>query len=194
MKTIKNHNQSGFTIIEIIVVLVIMGVLAVGLSIGLIKSVEQYIFASEATQLSQKAQLAMARIKKELTDATAVSSISGNRIVYTRPYSPPSCQQATGCQYSIQQLNDQIFLGGTGVADRQRVLINNVAAYAGGNVFLTFKDFNDADWIVETGNTLNNLAKIEVLIILTYGANQTLTFNTTINPRQSTRLNAPKLN
>jgi prepilin-type N-terminal cleavage/methylation domain-containing protein len=189
-----NKNQSGFTLIEAIAVLVIVGILAVGLSLGLVKGVQDYIFASEATQLSQKAQVALARIDQELIDLMAVSSVSSSQVDYTRPYSPPSCQQSAGCQYRIQLLNNQILLG-IGPTYSMQVLIDNVAAYPAGSNFLAFKNISGADWSLEPpGNTVNNLAQIRVILILTYGSNQTLTFNTTINPRQGSNLNAPRLN
>jgi prepilin-type N-terminal cleavage/methylation domain-containing protein len=196
MKKLTKNNQSGFTLIEAIAVLVIMGILAVGLSIGLVQGVQNYVFASEATHLSQKAQVALARIDKELIDVTAVSYISASQVDYTRPYSPPSCQQATGCQYRIQMLNNQILLEGISPVFTPQVLIDNVAAYSGGNVFLSFKNFSGTAWSIETGSgyTVNNLSQISVSLILTYGSNKTLTFNTSINPRQGSNLNAPKLN
>ncbi|PKN89198.1 MAG: hypothetical protein CVU51_01430 [Deltaproteobacteria bacterium HGW-Deltaproteobacteria-1] len=197
MNKIEKINANGFSLIEVIAVLVIMGILAVGLSMGLIKGVEQYLFASEATQLSQKAQLAMARIKKELTGVTHVSSISGNQIRYTRTYSPPSCQNNVGCEYILQKSSSEILLisiNADGSADSQ-VLINNVLnPYTGADVFLDFKNFSNATWSLEADGTVNNLAKIQVLLILTYGSGNTIRFNTTINPRQGTKLNAPKLN
>ena len=183
--------------IEVIAVLVIMGILAVGLSMGLIKGVEQYLFASEANAISQKAQLAMARIKKELVGIISVDSISGNQIRYTRPYSPPSCQNSNGCTFIIQKSGSSILLTNLqpdGGADSQVLIDNVLDPYAGGDVFLVFKDFNDATWTVESGNTVNDLAKIEVLLVLTYGSGSTIRLNSTINPRQSDKLNAPNLN
>ena len=191
MKKLTKNNQLGFTLIEAIAVLVIMGILAVGLSIGLVQGVQNYVFASEATHLSQKAQVALARIDKELIDVTAISAISASQVDYTRPYSPPSCQRVLGCQFRIQMLNDnKIYLQGINPAFDQQVLINNVAAYT-----LTFNNYAGTAWSIETpDNTVNNLAQISVSLILTYGSNQTLNFNTSINPRQGSNLNAPKLN
>lgn len=197
MNAIKTINAKGFSLIEVIAVLVIMGILAVGLSMGLIKGVEQYLFASEANAISQKAQLAMARIKKELVGIISVDSISGNQIRYTRPYSPPSCQNSNGCTFIIQKSGSSILLTNLqpdGGADSQVLIDNVLDPYAGGDVFLVFKDFNDATWTVESGNTVNDLAKIEVLLVLTYGSGSTIRLNSTINPRQSDKLNAPNLN
>ncbi len=197
MNAIKKINAKGFSLIEVIAVLVIMGILAVGLSMGLIKGVEQYLFASEANAISQKAQLAMARIKKELVGIISVDSISGNQIRYTRPYSPPSCQNSNGCTFIIQKSGSSILLTNLqpdGGAESQVLIDNVLDPYAGGDVFLVFKDFNDVTWTVESGNTVNNLAKIQVLIVLTYGSGDTIRLYSTINPRQSDKLNAPTLN
>ena len=196
MNAIKTINAKGFSLIEVIAVLVIMGILAVGLSMGLIKGVEQYLFAGEATEISQKAQVAMARIKKELIGIISVDSISGNQIRYTRPYSPPSCQNSNGCTFIIQKSGSSILLTNLqpdGSADSQVLIDHVLDPYAGGDVFLVFKDFNDATWVVESGNAVNNLAKIQVLLVLTYGSGSTIRLNSTINPRQGSKLNAPKL-
>ena len=195
MNAIKKINAKGFSLIEVIAVLVIMGILAVGLSVGLIKGVEQYLFANEATEISQKAQFAMARIKKELTGIISVDSISGNQIRYTRPYSPPSCQNNNGCSFIIQKSGNSILLTNLqpdGGADSQVLIDHVLDPYAGGDVFLVFKKFDGEDWVVATG--FNELAKIQVLLVLTYGPGSTIRLNSTINPRQGSKLNAPKLN
>jgi prepilin-type N-terminal cleavage/methylation domain-containing protein len=193
MKKVKNSNQSGFTLIEAIIAIILMGFIALGLSLSVVQSVQNYVFARQATTLSQKGQLAMARIKKELIDVTAVSYISSSEIDYTRSYSPPSCQQSAGCQFSIKMQNNQILLTGISPVFSSQILIDNVSAFT-----LNFCNFpvtgtcTSSTWSLETGNTINNLAQAQVSFILTYGVNQTLTFNTTINPRQGSDLNAPR--
>lgn len=199
MQKLKINNQSGFTLFEVIVVLILMGILAVGLTLGLVKVIENYMFAQEATEVSQKAQLAMARIKKELNDATNVTYISSSRIEYTRPYSPPSCKTATGCTFSIKQDGDNIYLEGVSPSDAvfsQQILIDHVAALdPTGQVFLKFNNFGGTAWSLETPNfTINNLAQIVVSFSVIYGANETIPFTTTINPRSGAKLNIPQLN
>jgi len=192
-KTIKN-DQNGFTLFELIIVLILLGVMAVGLTLGLVKVVQSYMFAEETAQVSQKAQLAMARIKKELTDVTAVTYISNSRIDYTRPYSPPSCQTATGCQFRIQQVSNTIYLEGLTETFSPQILIDQVSAVDSTSGFLTFKNFSGAAWSLETNNTVNNLAQIIVSFRMIYGESDTVAFTTTINPRSGTNVNVPALN
>lgn len=197
MRKTRINDSSGFTLFEVIVVLLLMGILAVGLSVGLVRGIEHYIFAQQASEMSQKAQLAMARIKKELTDVTAVTYISSSRIDYTRPYLPPSCLQTAGCQYRIQQVGNNIYLEGISPAFGQQTLIEPVAVVAAGRPsFLTFRTFGnpDAAWTLEVGNKIDNLAKIIVSFQVMYGANQTMQFDTTVNPRPGIKLNIPRLN
>lgn len=57
--------QAGFTLIEIIAVLILIGVLAVMAGSSLVAAVQGYFLAQESTALSQKAQLGLNRLTKE---------------------------------------------------------------------------------------------------------------------------------
>jgi len=74
---------TGFTLIEMIVVLLLLGIVGVILSNVIVSSVQNYIFARNSDQISQKTQMAMARIVGELTNATDVIYASADRIAYT---------------------------------------------------------------------------------------------------------------
>ncbi|MFP3983833.1 MAG: type II secretion system protein [Desulfurivibrionaceae bacterium] len=58
--------EGGFTLIEIIASLILIGVLAVMAGSALVSTVQAYLLARESTALSQKAQLALTRVNKEL--------------------------------------------------------------------------------------------------------------------------------
>lgn len=82
-------NQRGFTLIEIIVVMVIMGFLVLLGSFGLNHAVDGYVLARDNAHLSQKAQAALDRITVELSNITFngtrynVSAGNGTSITYT---------------------------------------------------------------------------------------------------------------
>ena len=102
MKQWKLKKEAGFTLIEMIASLVILGVLAIALSSAIMYGVGNLIYTREADQLSQKAQLAMARLDRELVDVRAISSASANQINYTL--------SSDGNQYTILMANGQITL------------------------------------------------------------------------------------
>lgn len=189
MKQGKLKKESGFTLMEMIAVLIILAILAIGLSRAFIWGVGNLIYARDANQISQKAQLAMARLNRELVDVRAISSASANQIVYT--------SFSDGNQYTINMANNQITLQGTNLAAWP--LINGVFANNGDTAFLTYFGANGGTWSV-ANSTFNQLSQINVAIALSFqqsgqlGYNTPLRFNTTINPRKNTILNAPSLN
>lgn len=62
---IEIDGQAGFTLIEIIAVLILTGVLAAMVGSGLAAAVQGYLVARESSALSQKAQLALNRLTRE---------------------------------------------------------------------------------------------------------------------------------
>lgn len=186
MKRWLRKNEMGFTLIEIIAVLVILGIIAVGLSNLVIYGVRNFIFANDADQISQRAQLALARIKRELVDLTSVNvaNTDNSSIQYT---------VSTGVEYKLQFFGNQITLQGINPAIASQILIDGVVANNGGNNFLTYFQA-DGTTIWAPGNPINQLAQIRVIIVLSFQQNQQLTFQTTINPRENTIPNAPNLN
>jgi prepilin-type N-terminal cleavage/methylation domain-containing protein len=202
MKQLKG--KLGFTLIEIIVVLVLLGIMAVVLSNAIIYGVQSYVFARDANQVSQKAQLTMARINRELTDITAVSFASADQIDYTLTQILPGCAVSTGCpyNYSIKRTGTQITLERTtNPVVAAQVLIDGLTANNGGNNFLSYYRSNGttawttADGFSNINTNANYLATIRVWISLDIlsGGNH-LDYKDTINPRVNGVLNAPQLN
>lgn len=65
-------NSAGFTLLEIILSMLIFGTLAVALSVGFMSAVDGYVMTREVSALSQRAEMALARMSAELRTMTAV--------------------------------------------------------------------------------------------------------------------------
>ncbi len=181
LKNIKK--EKGFTLIEIIVVLVILGIVAGGLSGAIIFGAQHFIFAREANQLSQKAQLAMARIKREMVDVKSISTANATSIQYTL---------STGGEYVIALSGTAINMQGINPAITAQPLIDGLAAGNGGQTFLAYKKADGTAWA--TADSINDLAQIQTIIVLDFQGSTNLTYETTINPRRTAVPIVPRLN
>lgn len=71
-------NNKGFTLIEVIAVLVLSGVLAGIVGTGLVQISKSFIFAKQNMGTTQKGQLAMLRILKEFTNISSITAGATN--------------------------------------------------------------------------------------------------------------------
>jgi prepilin-type N-terminal cleavage/methylation domain-containing protein len=78
----KRPSQSGFTLIEVVAVLVLIGVLAVSTIVSLLPMAEGFVLAQRNADAARKAQLAMGRISGEFTTITNILSGTANAITY----------------------------------------------------------------------------------------------------------------
>ena len=77
-----NPSRKGFTLIEILCVLILAGLLGAFFLGGYVNSVKMQVVADSNYQQAQKAQLALLRIILEMQNVTA-PSVSGNIIDYS---------------------------------------------------------------------------------------------------------------
>ena len=79
----KFADQKGFTLVEIIVSLMLVGVIAVLAGMAVVPFIEGYVATRRNAEITQKAQLAMTRMVKEFTVVTAVTSGTNTAITFT---------------------------------------------------------------------------------------------------------------
>lgn len=82
----RKSNQKGFTLIEVVVTLVLVGITAALAGMWIVSIVNGYIFTKMNADTVQKAQLAMTRLTMEFTRIKTVDAISASptKITYTR--------------------------------------------------------------------------------------------------------------
>jgi len=76
--------QTGFTLIEMIAVFLITGVIATVAGMAIVTGMKGYLFAKDNLSISQKSQMAMARMNRELMELLDVSTAESSRITYQR--------------------------------------------------------------------------------------------------------------
>jgi len=86
-----SSNQNGFTLIEILVSIAVMSIIAVITGVGLVQISKGYVFSKKNAVTTQQGQIAMARLKKEISNIQSVTSGSASSLTYKRcsDSSPP---------------------------------------------------------------------------------------------------------
>lgn len=162
------YKEAGFTLIEVIVTMLIAGILATIAGLGIVQGVKGYVFASENAVMTQKAELAMARMSLELRDICDVTAATSTKITYSRDPSDPDC--------TIKFENSKIMVDGNVLADKVS------------DLEMTYKKADGIAWTV--GNSIKDLARIDIVLKLEHTETEDedipdITFTTTINPRNT---------
>lgn len=174
-------NNRGFTLIEVIASLIIMGIVAVVASMGLIQGVQAYVTTRINTETLQRAQYAMNRMKLELMSMDTVTAASSGSLTFTSN----KTGRVTGTQYTLTHTGAQINLT---VGDASNPLLTGLAA---SNPFLAYRNNSGAAWTVNQGfETLHSIT-IQLVIPRPDGG-QNITLTTAVNPRNNGLASAPE--
>lgn len=127
----KENRQKGFTLIEMIVSLVLVGILSAFAGMGIVAGVQGYLFAKESAAVNEKAQLALMRINRELLecydcDGTATTSLVNQ----------PFENNLGTTRYIRQDDKNNIVIADTSIGAGD-ILLDNVAA---GSFTMTYQN------------------------------------------------------
>ena len=180
------HNENGFTLVEAIVSILLVGIMAAVAGMGLVSLVKGYVLTRENVVISQKAQLAMARMSRELIALSDIDSdnSTGTCIIYKIETMSPF-YRAIGLNSGDLELkvlpNADCDCNSTGNALSDKV----------GNFEVRYEDQN-GNLSSTPPAELNNLYAIQVVFALNREDGSTVgSFNITINPRNNGNLNGP---
>ncbi len=174
-------SDSGFTLVEVIVSLVLLGFVAVGTTLIFFSGVSGYVFSQQASAVSQKANLAMVRLTKELSgEMIEIESITSGSVTYVYQYNPVKKRYialvGTGTRKEIK-----IAVGDDpptpADTDVEGVLIDQVSTMT-----FNFQKCDDSAWIVS--DDMGALCKIVLTLTLFINAyvTDTVDFVTTVSP------------
>ena len=166
------NSESGFTLVEIIVSLLLAAIIFSIAGIGIITGTQSYIFSMENAHTAQKAQIAMTRINRELMELVDISNASGSFIEFETVSQDTRKIGLDGNYVKIAQGADPIGNGD--------ILVDNVEA----DGFLITCKKDDQNWIQGADN-INLLTSIEfeLKFVRSDVSSGTITFSTTVCPR-----------
>ena len=83
---IKRADEKGFTLIEVIVTLILVGITAAMAGMWIVSVANGYVFAKKNMETTQKAQLTLTRLEKEFKSINAIDIANTNstKITYAR--------------------------------------------------------------------------------------------------------------
>jgi len=178
----EQKRESGFTLLEVILVLLLVGIVSAVAGMGIVRAVEGYVFARDNSSMTQKAQLALSRMTREMIEIQGVTTAGGSSIMFTAPMGAVSDTRTIGLVGTTVKLAE----GATALASGD-TLVDNVASLA-----MTYSKSDGSAWVLGT-DAVNLLARIDILLRLTrqdVGGGY-LEFTTTVNPRNTGNVNAP---
>ncbi len=80
----KISDSRGFTLIEVVTVIIIAAILSAIAGMGLVQIANGYVFARKNAAVSQQAQVALARLVKEVSEIRSVPSATATGLTYQR--------------------------------------------------------------------------------------------------------------
>jgi len=120
--------QKGFTLIEVVATLLIVGILAVLGGMAIVQTVNGYMTVKQNSATTQKYQMAMSRINREITEMINISSAASNTVI---PITGTSNCAGTDCVRTIGLNNGAIKIAsgsGTSLANGD-ILLDNVTGF-----------------------------------------------------------------
>jgi len=168
----RNRQQKGFTLIEVIVTLILIGILGSLAGMGIVQATKSYLFTRDATEMAQKSQVALARMSRTFLNISDIDFSGGAgagaplQVVVERN----DAQVTETYQFSGSTLT--VLIGAN-----SHVLLDNLAATSG---FQYLKNDGTA-W--GTGDDEEDLSRIVVNINMNSQGGQTVAFSGSFVPR-----------
>lgn len=178
-----DRRNRGFTLVEMVCVLLIVGIITTVSGMAIVTAMQGYLFARDNASIGQRAQLALARINRELIEMTTVMTAESSRITY---------QQMDGnivvskTIYKDDTDNTIKIAAGTS-AENGDILVDHVAAFE----VIFYKEALESPWgalWISGTDPVKDLTVVEISIDITRtDENRDISFSTMVYPRNIKR-------
>ncbi|MFH1153085.1 MAG: type II secretion system protein [Pseudomonadota bacterium] len=186
------QRQAGFSLIEIIAVLVILGIAAAMAGIPMFQSLETFMMSKQNATLVQDTDYALKRFVSELANCTKIHKFESNLIGYS--LAKNELDPGVKRYWTMDAGNGFIALNPDGVIStvtgEEKYLIGQLV-YTGPDLPLKAKKYDGTAWT--SSLNISALARFDILLILKNPADPglTLRFETTVALRNNTVPNMP---
>ena len=171
------NNKAGFTLIEIMVSLVLVGLIASIAGTSVLTATRGYVFARENNAITQKAQLALNRLNREFIELSDIRDANSTCVVYESPYGRRAVASVGG---AIRYFPD--YASATCPTSGGDILVDGVQSFS----ILYNPNPNGTASLWSLGQDIRNLFALNVQLVLarpdTGGA---ISFFTTVSPRNN---------
>ncbi|MBT4970170.1 MAG: prepilin-type N-terminal cleavage/methylation domain-containing protein [Bacteroidetes bacterium] len=175
----KKIKQNGFSLFELIAVLIILGFIGLGASTFLVYGIDGFLLARANNEVFQKTNIAMGRLFNEAKNLDEIYAINSNSMRYRRDGQAFGLA-LVGNKLRILRANQIPASGNLG-----SILMDNVNSFS-----ISFKDINNNNWIIQSNNSLTGLLKIIISMNVAI-ENTARVFSVEINPFYNNMVNGP---
>jgi len=179
MKRSLFFNQKGFTLIEIIVCLILLGIIGIGVALYFVNAVEGFLLTKATNEAAQKVNLALERLSREIKNMDYVNQQGDKYICFSRD-NTDFCIAKVNSEIQMNRSNTLPSAGSAG-----NVLIDNVTGFS--LKFWQGSDTTTGTWTMPVSTdsdyqTLTGLSRVTITLVLEIFDNITRTFTIDINP------------